>query len=173
MNKSFKIGIALLIISIILISIVTCLIVNSTKIFAVQDTEQHETPETPVVQIVEVEPVIPATNEEINLLALVTMAEAEGECVEGKRLVIDTILNRVDHPRFPDSIYKVVYQKNQFTSMWNGRVKRCYVREDLRKLVIEELLNRTNSEVVFFRTGRYSSYGKPVCRVGSHYFSKY
>ena len=31
--------------------------------------------------------------EDVELIALVTMAEAEGECEEGKRLVIDTVLN--------------------------------------------------------------------------------
>lgn len=31
--------------------------------------------------------------EDISLIALITMAEAEGECEEGKRLVIDTILS--------------------------------------------------------------------------------
>ena len=36
------------------------------------------------------------SDEEIRLIALVTMAEAEGEPELGKRLVIDTILNRVD-----------------------------------------------------------------------------
>ena len=36
------------------------------------------------------------SEEDISLIALVTMAEAEGECEKGKRLVIDTILNRMD-----------------------------------------------------------------------------
>lgn len=51
---------------------------------------------------------------DIELIALLTMAEAEGECEEGQRLVIDTVLNRVDNPHFPDNIYDVVYQKNQY-----------------------------------------------------------
>lgn len=51
------------------------------------------------------------TQEEIELIALVTMAEAEGECEYGQRLVIDTILNRVDDPHFPDTVHEVVYQK--------------------------------------------------------------
>ena len=57
--------------------------------------------------------------EDISLIALVTMAEAEGECEEGKRLVIDTILNRVDSEHFPNNVYDVVYQRNQFSSIWN------------------------------------------------------
>ena len=108
---------------------------------------------------------------DINLIALVTMAEAENQCEEGKRLVVSTILNRVDHERFPDTVYDVIYQASQFTSMWNGRVDRCYVKEDIRQIVIEEVTSRSNNDVVFFRGGRYSSYGTPFAQVGDHYFS--
>lgn len=58
--------------------------------------------------------------EDISLIALVTMAEAEGECEEGKRLVIDTILNRVDSEHFPNSVYDVIYQRNQFYQSGTG-----------------------------------------------------
>ena len=121
------------------------------------------------------EPAYSLTEEEIDLIALVTMAEAEGESEYGKRLVIDTILNRVDHDwsYWPDSVEGVIYQKNQFTSMWNGRVNRCYVREDIVQLVKEELENRTNTKVVYFMMGGYSSYGTPEFQEGVHYFSSY
>lgn len=113
------------------------------------------------------------TDEEIDLLALVTMAEAEGECEEGQRLVIDTILNRVDSELryFPDTVYDVVYQKNAFSSMHNGRVDRCYVKEEIRQLVIEELQERTNYEVMYFHAKKYGKYGTPMFAVGNHYFS--
>lgn len=110
---------------------------------------------------------------DIELIALVTMAEAEGECEEGKRLVIDTILNRVDSEHFPDTIHDVVYQPNQFTSMWNGRVNRCEVRGDICLLVRDELESRTNYDVMFFTAGNYSDYGVPMFQVGNHYFSSY
>lgn len=113
------------------------------------------------------------TEEEIDLIALVTMAEAEGECEEGKRLVIDTILNRVDSIYWPDTVIEVIYQPHQFTSMWNGRVERCYVTDEIRQLVKEELVSRTNYDVVFFTAGRYGKYGKPMFQVGNHYFSSY
>ena len=127
----------------------------------------------PVVETSPPEEVFPLTQEEIELIALVTMAEAGGECEYGQRLVIDTILNRVDDPHFPDTVHEVVYQKNQFSSMWNGRVDRCYVKEELVDLVKEELRNRTNYDVVFFRTERYSDYGVPMFQVEHHYFSSY
>lgn len=113
------------------------------------------------------------SQKDIELIALLTMAEAEGECEEGKRLVIDTILNRVDSGYWPDTVNGVVYQANQFSPVWNGRIKRCYVSEEYCQLVKEELNNRTNSEVVFFRTGHYSEYGQPLFQVGNHYFSSY
>ena len=102
------------------------------------------------------------TDEEIDLIALVTMAEAEGEPELGKRLVVDVILNRVDDPRFPNTVKGVIYQKKQFESMTNGRVDRCYVRDDIRALVEEEMLDRTNEHVIFFRTDHYHPYGTPM-----------
>lgn len=113
------------------------------------------------------------SEEDIELLALVTVAEAEGESEYGKRLVIDTVLNRVDHPKFPNTIRGVIYQKNQFTSMWNGRINRCVVTDEVRQLVREELKSRTNKQVIFFQMGGYSKYGKPLFKEGCHYFSSY
>lgn len=108
----------------------------------------------------------PISQEEIELIALVTMAEAEGETELGQRLVIDTILNRVDDSHFPDNVTDVIFQPNQFTSMWN-------VKEELVELVKEELLERTNYECVFFTAGGYSDYGVPMFQECCHYFSSY
>lgn len=110
--------------------------------------------------------------DEVELIALVTVAEAEGESEYGKRLVIDTILNRVDSKSFPNTIHGVVYQKNQFTSMWNGRTSRCVVTDDVRQLVREEMESRTNNEVLFFTAGGYGKYGTPLFQEGNHYFCK-
>ena len=113
------------------------------------------------------------SEEDIELIALVTMAEAEGECELGKRLVIDVILNRVASEHFPDTVEGVVYQPNQFTSMWNGRSDRCYVKEDICQLVREELERQVSYDVAFFRTKHYSDYGYPLIQCGAHYFSIY
>lgn len=113
------------------------------------------------------------SDDELELLALVTMAEAEDESELGKRLVIDTVLNRVDSSHFPNTITDVIYQKHQFTSMWNGRYKKTYVDDYVRNLVLEELKDRTNSDVIFFRMDRYSDYGTPLFKEDGHYFSAY
>jgi N-acetylmuramoyl-L-alanine amidase len=111
------------------------------------------------------------SQKDIELIALVTMAEAEGESEYGKRLVIDTILNRMDSPYWPDTASGVIWEQDQFTSVWNGRLDRCYVRDDICQLVREELVSRTNNDVVFFRTGYFSTYGQPMFQEGNHYFS--
>lgn len=112
------------------------------------------------------------SREDIELIALVTMAEAEGECEEGQRLVIDTILNRVDTKHLGDeTVSEVIYRKGQFSSMWNGRVDRCEVTEEMVQLVKEELESRTNYDVMYFHAGKYGKYGTPMFSVENHYFS--
>lgn len=140
-----------------------------SRMVEVESIEKEIVVENDILEVAE----LPLSDEEIDLLALLTMAEAEGESELGKRLVIDTVLNRVDSELryFPDTVTDVIYQKNAFTSMWNDRVDRCYVMDDIRQLVIEELESRTNSEVMYFRTSKYSKYGTPLFQEGNHYFS--
>lgn len=115
------------------------------------------------------------SDKEITLLALITIAEAEDEPEYGKRLVIDTVLNRVDNEHFPDDIHDVIYQKGQFSPMWNGRAKRCIelIDKETIDLVKEELEDRSDYDVIFFRESRYSDWGEPLFKVGGHYFSSY
>lgn len=141
------------------------------NILSIPEFKMEKIVEEPV--IVPNESLYSLSDEEIDLLALVTMAEAEGECEEGQRLVIDTVLNRVDHEYWPNTVTEVIYQPNQFTSMWSSRVDRCEVQEYFRGLVIEELESRTNYDVVFFRAGKYSAYGTPLFQVENHYFSSF
>lgn len=61
---------------------------------------------------------------ESEMLARIAMAEAEGEDVEGKALVILVVLNRVWSDKFPDSIEEVITQERQFTAYENGRYDR-------------------------------------------------
>lgn len=122
---------------------------------------------------ISVEEAYSLTEAEIDLIALVTMGEAEGEPELGKRYVIDTILNRVDDCHFPDTVYDVIYQPNQFSVIWNGRLERCFVDPEIVELVKEELLERTNDRCVFFRAEHYSQYGKPMFQECCHYFSSY
>lgn len=146
---------------------------SSTVSISSIETVPEPSPPAEKPKQVEEEWPYPISQEEIELIALVTMAEAEGETELGQRLVIDTILNRVDDSHFPDNVTDVIFQPNQFTSMWNGRVDRCYVKEELVELVKEELLERTNYDCVFFTASGYSDYGVPMFQECCHYFSSY
>lgn len=107
---------------------------------------------------------------DIDLASWIALAEAEGEPEYGIRLVIDTMLNRVDSEDFPDTVKDVIYQKGQFSCVWDGRANKVGVEDYIRNLVIEEIENRTDSNVMFFRTKHYG-YGTPYMKVGHHYFS--
>ncbi len=126
--------------------------------------------ESEVIELKETVTSYRLADDEIDLIALITMAEAEGECEDGQRLVIDVILNRLEHERFANTINEVIYSPKQFSSAWNGRADRCYVKEELRQLVIEELEFQMNYDIVYFRTERYGC-GTPAFKVGNHYFS--
>lgn len=113
------------------------------------------------------------TEEEITLIAKLTIAESGNQSDYGKRLVIDTVLNRMDSPYFPDTVEGVIFQKYQFSPVWNGGIDKYVPDEHIIDLVKEEINDRTNSEVVFFTAGKYGPYGIPLFQVEDHYFSKY
>ena len=114
------------------------------------------------------------SQEEVDLISRVVMAEAESEPLDGKLYVIDTILNRVDSKHFPNTVHEVIYQSWQFTSMWNGRYDRCSSSNaELNDMINSEYENRTNRDVVFFTADKYGRYGRPSFRIANHYFSTY
>lgn len=111
------------------------------------------------------------TEEEVELIALLTMAEAEDECETGKRLVIDVVLNRIDAEEFPDNAFGVIFEPYQFPSMTNGRADECEIDDDICRLVREEEKDRLNSECLYFNSDGYFSWAKPLFKVQGHYFS--
>lgn len=58
---------------------------------------------------------------DVELLARVISAEARGEPYSGQVAVGAVILNRVNHPSFPNSIAGVIYQPGAFTCMVDGQ----------------------------------------------------
>ncbi|ARK25911.1 spore cortex-lytic enzyme [Sporosarcina sp. P37] len=62
------------------------------------------------------------SNQDINLLANAVYGEARGEPYEGQVAVAAVILNRVEHPDFPDSIGGVIFQPGAFTAVADGQI---------------------------------------------------
>jgi N-acetylmuramoyl-L-alanine amidase len=62
-----------------------------------------------------------ATEENIYLLARIISAEGRGEPYEGQVAIGAVVLNRVEHPSFPDSLAGVIYQPGAFTAITDGQ----------------------------------------------------
>ena len=57
----------------------------------------------------------------LDLLARLISAEARGEPYEGQVAVGAVVLNRIDHPSFPNSIAEVIYQPGAFSCLDDGQ----------------------------------------------------
>lgn len=58
----------------------------------------------------------------IDLLAKAIYAEARGESLTGQIAVGAVIINRLNSPDFPNTVYDVLYQPGQFTCVENGHI---------------------------------------------------
>ena len=97
---------------------------------------------------------VPAEGEAY-LLAAIIQCESEGEPYEGKLAVGSVVLNRVAHPRFPNTITEVVYQKNQFAPVASGRLAyrlEAGVNEECKQAALEVLNGKITNKCLFFRT---------------------
>lgn len=61
------------------------------------------------------------TSSDYELLARIISAEARGEDYLGQVAVGAVILNRIEHPSFPDTLSGVVYQKGAFSCLYDGQ----------------------------------------------------
>ena len=116
------------------------------------------------------EPTPTKTYDSIDLIALSAEAEAGNQDLEGKRLVVDVILNRVDDPDFPNTVREVITQRNQFETWSNGSINRVKPSESTIEAVNLELASRLNYEILYFTAGGYGKYGTHWRKVGDHYF---
>lgn len=141
---------------------------------AVTEVHQKSTVTKNDVEMVNVSE-IDLENEEfcdsLEILALCVEAEAGNQDLMGKRLVADVILNRVESPRFPDTIEEVISQKYHFTTYWNGQMKRIKEpSEESFEAVRMELKERIDDEILFFTASDYNIYCVPAYKYGDHYF---
>lgn len=105
------------------------------------------------------------TPEEMVMIGKIVQHECPHETELGQRLVIDTIMNRVESEAFPNTVRDVLAQPGQYCN------PNKYPPEDIYILIAQEAYNRTNPNVLWYRTKKYHSYGTPILVEGSHYFS--
>ena len=78
------------------------------------------------------------SDSEISLLARIISAESRGEPYAGQVAVGAVILNRVEHPSFPNTIAGVVYQKGAFSCVTDGQINEP-VKDSARKAALDAM----------------------------------
>ena len=94
------------------------------------------------------------TSAEFDLLARLVEAEIGGGDFNAKCNVASTIINRY-RMYAPTTWYNVVYEKNQYTPIWDGRCKKAIASED-SKLALEYVyeIGDTTNGAIYFHSGR-------------------
>jgi N-acetylmuramoyl-L-alanine amidase len=115
--------------------------------------------------------------ESVELMARMIVAEAEGEPYLGMVAVGAVIMNRVESPRFPDTIRAVLFQRGQFEPIANGRFWRVQVREIHRRAARAALagMDPTGGALFFFaprKTNNRFMWSRPVIMdIANHRFT--
>ena len=126
------------------------------------------------VAIAKAEPVVELEVEKLmddmELLARLVEAESGNQSLLGRRMVVDVVLNRLDHDDFPDNLHDVIFQKNQFATA--DKLETVKASELSWEAVLMEQNERIDYDVIYFKTKGYPQYGEPVTQIEDHYFSK-
>ena len=123
------------------------------------------------------EAVINLNDEEIMLLSKLVAGEARGESYEGQVAVAAVVINRVKDSRFPNTLEGVIYQKNAFSVVKNGRINAQPTSSTYR--AAQEALygnDPTNNAIYFWNpdisTCSWINTLNPHLRIGNHVFAK-
>jgi len=112
------------------------------------------------------------------LLARMIAAEARGEPYVGQVAVGAVILNRVEHPSFPNSISGVIYQPGAFSAINDGQWAKTPVTDSARKAAQDALngWDPTGGAIYYYNPAKTTStwiYSRPVVTtIGAHVFAK-
>lgn len=115
--------------------------------------------------MMEKEPGFCLSDEDMEALLRIVEAEAGCEDEEGKLLVANVVLNRVNHKSFPDTVTEVILQKEngvtQFSPVANGRYYRVEVSEETISAVGRALTGEDISEgALYFAARKYADSDK-------------
>lgn len=101
--------------------------------------------------------VIRYSQKDYEVLKRIVEAEA-GICdIKGRILVANVIINRVNSSEFPDNITDVVYQKSQFSPVYDGRLNTCKVTEETVEAVNRALAGEDYSQGALYFMNRKRS----------------
>lgn len=108
------------------------------------------------------------------LISSVVEAESDrGESIDGRVLIAETILNRVNSEIFPDNIHDVCYQAGQFSVVSSGAafsVGRTDLSDWAVITALREIADGSAPNVLYFNCVGYG-YGTPYGYVDGNYFT--
>ena len=124
------------------------------------------------------------TDEEIDLICRIAYREAGNQCEDGKRAVIEVIINRVMHEVFPNTVYDVLSAPTQF-STWakrdevsqqhiNMMKEVLYIVRDAEESVFVKYIEEAGydcspEDYVYFAQEQQSYHNNPI-RIEGHSF---
>ena len=115
------------------------------------------------------------SSSDYNLLARLISAEARGEPYSGQVAVGAVVLNRVEHPSFPNTIAGVIYQKGAFSCLDDGQFDKP-VSDSAYKAARDALngLDTSGGAIYYFNPATATSkwiWSRPLIKViGRHRF---
>lgn len=114
-------------------------------------------------------------SEDVDLLARLISAEARGEPYAGQIAVGAVVLNRIEHPSFPNSMSGVIYQPDAFTCINDGQFNKPVAESAYR--AAKEALNGTDPSygaIYYFNPATATSkwiWSRPlIVQIGKHRF---
>ena len=110
-----------------------------------------------------------------NLLARIISAEARGEPYMGQVAVGAVVLNRVEHPSFPDTLSGVVYQQGAFSCLYDGQFNEP-ISESAYKAATDAIngLDPSGGAIYYYNPKKSTNkwiFSRPIITtIGSHRF---
>ncbi|MEE0898016.1 MAG: spore cortex-lytic enzyme [Acutalibacteraceae bacterium] len=110
-----------------------------------------------------------------SLLARIISAEARGEPYMGQVAVGAVVLNRVEHPSFPDTLSGVVYQKGAFSCLYDGQFNEP-ISESAYKAATDAIngLDPSGGAIYYYNPKKSTNkwiFSRPIITtIGSHRF---
>jgi N-acetylmuramoyl-L-alanine amidase len=113
-------------------------------------------------------------SDDLYWLSRIISCESGNQSLTGKIAVGNVVMNRVASSKFPNTVYSVIFQKNQFSPASSGSIKKSPNAESVvaAKLVMEGVTALDG--VLFFNRAGASSYASRnrtyVATIGDHAF---
>lgn len=108
--------------------------------------------------VIEQQPLYQFSDEELEVLLRIVEAEAGGEDEDGRLLVANVVLNRVNSEEFPNTVSEVVFQKEgsvaQFSPAYSGKYQRVEISDVTISAVGRALMGEDISQGALYFVAR-------------------